>query len=308
MIVLRRSGKEGRRKKGNKDLKTYLDCLPCLLNQALRAVREVTDDEMVQRQVINAVAKIIPDLPLDLKPPELARQAYRIIAEITGSKDPFRRAKEEANRAVLAIYPRLQKMVQDSEDRLLTACRLAIVGNSMDLGPRFDYGGIESLIDIAMSQIPLAINEYDRFRESLNNCQRIVYLGDNAGEIVFDRLFIEEISHVRKLEITFVVRDSPVINDVTMDDALAVGLDRITGVVSNGSDAPATILHECSLQTQQLYRSADMIISKGQGNYESLEGEAGNIFFLLRVKCPLVARSLGVNVGDCVLRQQLNNV
>jgi len=283
-------------------LKTYLDCLPCFLNQALRAARAATEDEAVQRQVIDAVAKMIPELPLDLKPPELARQTYRIIANITGNKDPFHQAKAEANGAVLAIYPRLQQIVKDSEDRLFTACRLAIAGNSMDLGPKFDYGSVESLIDTAICPLPLTINEYDGLQRSLDICQRILYLGDNAGEIVFDCLFIEEISRVKKLEIYFVVRDSPVINDATMDDALAVGMNRIARVVLSGSDAPATVLPECSSELQQLYHSSYIIISKGQGNYESLEGEAGNIFFLLRAKCSLIARSLGVNVGDCVMR------
>jgi len=304
LIALRNSGKKEECEGEEKELKTYLDCLPCFLNQALRAARASTEDETVQRQVIDAVAKMIPELPLDLKPPELARQTYRIIADITGNKDPFHQSKSEANSAVLAIYPRLQQIVQDSEDRLFTACRLAIAGNSIDLGPKFDYGNVENLLDVAASFLTLKINEYDGFWGNLDTCKRILYLGDNAGEIVFDRLFIEEINRVKKLDICFVVRDSPVINDVTMDDALTVGMDRIARVVSSGSDAPATVLSECSAELQQLYRSADIIISKGQGNYESLEGEAGNIFFLLRAKCPLVAKSLGISVGDCVLKKQ----
>jgi len=111
---------------------------------------------------------------------------------------------------------------------------------------------------------------------------------------------------VKELEIYFVVREKPVINDVTMDDALAVGMDRVARVVSNGSDAPATILSQCSAELHQLYHSADIIIAKGQGNYESLEGEPGNILFLLMAKCPLVAEILGVNVGDCVLKRQVH--
>jgi len=252
--------------------------------------------------VIDAVAGMIPELSLDLKPPEVAQQAYRIISRITGDKDPFRQSKVESNRAVLAVYPRLQKMVQDSADRLFIACKLAITGNSIDLGPKFEYGSIESIIDVAVCPLPLAVNDYGQFWSSLGTCQRVLYLGDNAGEIVFDRLFIEEIIRIKKLDICFVVRDSPVINDVTMDDALAVGMDKIARVISNGSDAPATILSQCSPELQRLYHSADIIISKGQGNYESLEGETGNIFFLLRAKCPLVAKSLGVSVGDCVIK------
>lgn len=289
-------------------MKTYIECLPCLLNQALRAARAVTDDEIVQRQVINAVARMIPELSLDLKPPEVAQQAYRIISRITGVDDPFHESKVEANRAVLAIYPRLQGLVRDSADRLFTACKLAITGNSIDLGPKFEYGSIENIIDAAMRPFPLPVNDYDQLFNSLVDCHRILYLGDNAGEIVLDRLFIEEINRIRKLDICFVVRDSPVINDATKDDALAIGMDRIARIVSSGSDAPATILSQCSADLRQLYRSADIIISKGQGNYESLENETGNIFFLLRAKCPLVAKSLGVNVGDCVIKNNRSNL
>ncbi len=289
-------------------MKTYLDCLPCLLNQALKAAKAATDDEERQRQVVNATAALIPELSLGLKPPEITQRGYRLIIQITGNNDPFHETKVEANRAVLAIYPRLQQLVQQSADRLFTACKLAVAGNSIDLGPKFEYGSIENVIDSAVAcPLPLAVNDYDQFWSSLNNSRILLYLGDNAGEIVFDRLLIEEINRVKELETYFVVRGKPVINDVTNDDALAVGMDRVARVISNGSDAPATILLQCSAELQQLYHSADIIIAKGQGNYESLEGEAGNIFFMLRAKCPLVARSLGVSVGDCILKHQVYN-
>jgi len=274
------------------------------MSQALKAARAATDDEEVQRQVVNAVAGLIPELSPSLKAPEIAQRGYRLISQITGNNDPFRQTKVEANRAVLAIYPRLQQLVQQSADRLFTACKLAIVGNSIDLGPKFEYGSIEDVIDSAIScPLTLAVSDYDQFWNSLNNSRSLLYIGDNAGEIVFDRLLIEEINRVKELETYFAVRGKPVINDVITDDALAVGMDRVARVISNGSDAPATILLQCSAELQQLYHSADIIIAKGQGNYESLDGEPGNIFFLLRAKCPLVARSLGVSVGECVLKR-----
>ena len=287
-------------------MKTYLDCLPCLMNQALKAARAATDDEVIQRQVVNAVASLIPQLPLDLKPPEIGQRGYRLIRQITGNDDPFHHSKVEANRAVLSIYPRLQQLVQQSADRLFTACMLAIAGNSIDLGPKFEYGSIDNVINSTIgSPLPLAVNNYDQFWSSLNNSRVLLYLGDNAGEIVFDRLLIEEINRVKEMETYFVVRGEPVINDATMDDALAIGMDRVTKIISNGSDAPATILSQCSTELQQLYHSADILIAKGQGNYEALEGEAGNIFFMLRAKCSLVAKLLGVSVGDCVLKQKV---
>jgi uncharacterized protein with ATP-grasp and redox domains len=286
-------------------MKTYLDCLPCLMGQALKAARAATDDEEVQRQVVNAVACLIPELSLGLKPPEIAQRGYQLVIQITGSDDPFHKAKVEANRTALALWPQLKQLVEQSADRLFMACRLAIFANSIDFGLNFEHGGIESIIDEAATcSLPLAVNNYDQFWSSLNKSRSLLYLGDNTGEIVFDRLLIEEINRVKEMEIYFVVREKPVINDVTMDDALAVGMDRVARVVSNGSDAPATILSQCSSELRRLYHSADIIIAKGQGNYESLEGDKGNIFFLLRAKCPLLAETLGVRVGDCVLKRK----
>ncbi|MEA1958413.1 MAG: ARMT1-like domain-containing protein [Chloroflexota bacterium] len=288
-------------------MRTYLDCLPCLLNQALKAARAATADEEIHRKVLNSFAEMIPSLSLGLKPPEIAQQCYQLVRQLTGNGDPFREAKAEANRAALALYPRLKETVADSEDPLLTACKLAIAGNSIDLGPSFDHGDIESIVKTALMS-PLVVNHYEQFLMSIKNARRILYLGDNAGEIVFDRLLIEEIRRMKELEIDFVVRESPVINDATMEDALATGMDKIARIISNGSDAPATILSQCSPEMLKLYHSADVIISKGQGNYESLSEEPENIFFLLRVKCPLLAELVGVEVGDAVLEQNLARV
>jgi len=283
-------------------LKTYLDCLPCLLSQALRAARAATDDENVHRMVINSVASMIPELSLGLRPPEIAQRGYQLIYQITGSSDPFHQAKIEANRAALAIYPRLKEMIANSEDPLLTACKLAIAGNSIDLAPDFAQVNTDNIIEIALAS-PLGINDYQQFRSSINDSHHILYLGDNAGEIVFDRLVIEELHQVKKLEIDFVVREKPIINDATLNDATAVGMNEVARIVSSGSDAPATILSQCSAEMLKLYYSADIIIAKGQGNYESLDEEPGNIFFLLRAKCPVVGKLLGVNTDDAILKQ-----
>jgi uncharacterized protein with ATP-grasp and redox domains len=152
---------------------------------------------------------------------------------------------------------------------------------------------------------PLGIDNYEEFRRSIGNSSHILYLGDNAGEIVFDRILIEEIRQIKDFEIHFAVREKPIINDATLPDAISTGMDKVAKIISSGSDAPATILSQCSPQMLQLYHSADIIIAKGQGNYESLSDEAKNIFFLLRVKCPVIARLLKARVGDAVLKKQL---
>jgi uncharacterized protein with ATP-grasp and redox domains len=193
--------------------------------------------------------------------------------------------------------------VVESADPLLTACKLAVAGNSIDLGPGVKYGELSSIVELALAS-QLAINDYEQFRESISNSRRVLYLGDNAGEIVFDRILIRELQQIKDLSIDFVVRDRPIINDATLADAVYVSLDKVANIVSSGSAAPAMIPSQCSPEVLRLYHSADTIIAKGQGNFESLSEERKNIFFFLKVKCPVVARLLGASVGDAVLKKQ----
>jgi len=277
--------------------------VPCFLRQALEATRVTTDDENVHRQVLNSVARLIPKLPLEVTPPEIAQRVYRIVADITGNRDPYYKEKWQANQLALSLYPRLKEAVINSDDPLFTACKLAIAGNSIDLGPSPKYADINSIVEQALTS-PLGIDDYREFRDSVNNCQHILYLGDNAGEIVFDRILIRELQQIKGFSIDFVVREKPIINDATLADAIYVNLDKVARIISSGSDAPATILSQCSPQVLRLYHSADIVIAKGQGNYESLNGEQKNIFFFLKVKCQVVARLLGVSIGDAVLKRQ----
>ncbi len=285
-------------------MRTYIDCIPCFITQALRAAKAATNDEIVQRRVMNSVAEVIPDLPLEARPPEIAQRVYKIVHELTGNADPYREVKSQANETALSLYPRLKEIVVSSDDPLLVACKMAIAGNSIDLGPQVLHTDLDSIIDSALS-VPLVCDDYQQFRAELANCTRLLYLGDNAGEIVFDKLLVEQLlQYNNHIDITFAVREAPIINDAIMDDALAVGLDEVATIVSNGSDAPATILPQCSPEMLEIFNSADLIIAKGQGNYESLSDEDANIVFLLKCKCHVVADLLDVGVGDAVLRKR----
>lgn len=283
-------------------MKTYLDCLPCLFNQSLKAARAATDDEKIHRQVMDRLAITIPELSLNVSPPEIAQGVYRMISQVTGNKDPFKKEKNEANDSALALYPRMKKLVEESPDNLFTACKLALMGNSLDLAPDFKHGGIDVILEEVKS-CKLAINHYDRFLKSLNTSKILLYIGDNAGEIVFDRLLIEEIQKSFPCDIYFAVRGKPVINDATREDAIQIGIDKVAKIISNGTDAPGTLLSRSSAEFLRLYYGADTIISKGQGNFETLEGERKNIFFFLRAKCPVVAKILGTDIGECVLKR-----
>jgi len=283
-------------------VKTYLDCLPCFFRQALGAARAATDDERIQRRVMDAVAEMIPGFPLEITPPEIAQQVYRVVYRITENDDPYQEAKKKSNEKALSLYSRLKEIVINSDDPLLTACKLAIAGNSIDLGPQVEQCDLDYVIESTLDS-PLAYDDYAEFRRAIESASSILYLADNAGEIVFDKLFIEELRRDRMLNVTVIVREKPIINDATMKDAESVGLKALTTVITNGSDAPATILSQCSSQVRQLYDSADVIVAKGQGNYESLSNGKGNIFFFLRAKCPIVAMPLNVEVGAAILKR-----
>jgi uncharacterized protein with ATP-grasp and redox domains len=243
---------------------------------------------------------MIPDLTLNVTPPEIAQQVYRIVYEITGNSDPYAEAKKIANQSALSLYTRMKDLIDYSRDTLETACKLAIAGNALDLGAFTEYGSILTIIEDSVSY-QLDPEHYQRFKATIGQSSLILYLADNAGEIVFDRILIEQLLQIKRLKIVFVVREKPIINDATLDDAFQCGLDKVATIISNGSDAPATILPQCSPEMLSYYRAADLIISKGQGNYESLSDRTENIFFLLKVKCPVIARDSGYDIDSPVL-------
>ena len=277
-------------------MKARLDCIPCLLKQSLNATRVVTDDQAVQEKVLRSVMAELLDSPLDYSPPLIAHTIYSIVDDITGCDDPYKSLKMEYNQIAMEMYPDLKDIVDKSDDRLFTAVKLAIAGNIIDFGANIQFDVEETIEDILTKKF--AINDYPLFVESLEDSENILYLADNAGEVGFDRILIEEIMDYA--DVVYAVKKKPIINDATIDDAIFCGIDSIAEIVTT-SDTPGTILERCDPEFVEIYRSADMIISKGQGNYETLSEEAGYIFFLLLAKCPVIAADLGVKIGDGVL-------
>lgn len=277
-------------------MKTYLDCIPCFFDQALRAGRIATRDQEKIKKLLDAIGSMLKDLPLENTPPESGDVIYRTVREITGVDDPFYEIKKLNIQEALDLYPEMKKIVSRSDNRLLTAVKLSIAGNIIDLGVRKKYNLIESIHDILNQDF--AISHFDQFVARLGKATSVLYLGDNAGESVFDKLLIEELHK----PVTYVVREIPVINDVTRQDAIDSGLDRVAEIISSGSSAPATILRLCNKDFINRFDHADMVISKGQGNYEGLSGVDRSVFFLLKAKCHVIAKDLGVEEDDIVLK------
>ncbi len=280
-------------------MKTYLDCIACAIRQALDSVRLTTDDEQIHEQVLRKALSFASKLDFQQSPPEITQQTHRFIRELTGVEDPYLEIKNRFNKSALEMYPALKKRIETSSDPLETAVRLAIAGNIIDFGvnPTIEQSQVEETIAQSLTA-PLDKETLERFRNAIAEASDILYIGDNAGEIVFDRLLIEQLPMEK---ITFSVKGSPILNDATMEDARKVGLTDLVNVIDNGSDAPGTILEDCSETFRQRFEKADLVIAKGQGNYETLNDVNKNIFFILRPKCVVLARHLGCEIGSLVL-------
>ena len=288
-------------------MRTYLDCIPCFYRQALDAARIAGADKLIQKKIIDELSQLIPDFPLEASPPEMGREIYSLVGKISGVKDPFKEIKENSNKFALKLYPKLKQEINNSEDRLLTAVKLSIIGNIIDYGAKNSLNVVEEIDHLFQGNF-IINNEnnsttfkYNQFKEALNKVDTIIYLADNAGEVVFDRLLIEELVEELGKQVIYVVRGKPIINDALIEDALFCGINEIAKIISSGSDAPGTLLKYCSPEFIRLYQKAELIISKGQGNYEALSEEDKPIFFLFRAKCPVIADDVDCNVGDMVL-------
>ena len=236
---------------------------------------------------------------LDRSPPEIAQGIGRIVKSMTGIEDPYREVKSLHTAAALEMLPEMEKIVRKSGDPFEAGLRLAIAGNIIDLGAKekvFDEE-ITGILSEAMQQ-PLCGADPRQLKAEIDKAGSVLYLADNAGETVFDRMFLEQFASEK---VTVALRGAPAINDATMHDAREAGLHRVARLIDNGSGAPATVLSDCSGEFRRIFQKVDVIIAKGQGNYESLSSSDANIFFLFRVKCNLVAEHSGFPIGSLVL-------
>jgi len=279
-------------------MRTYLDCIPCFFNQALRAGRIATGDENKLKKLLDEIGTMLRDIPLESTPPETGMLIYEKVREITGEFDPYKEIKRESTKNALTLYSSLKNKVEMSNDTLLTAIRIAIAGNVIDFGVSRNFN-IEEEIDTVLKQ-DFAIFDYDKFKDYLDKTDEVLYIGDNAGESVFDRILIEEM----KKPVIYVVREIPVINDVTYEDAIQAGIDKVAhNIISSGTSAPGTVLETCNAEFKSVYKNSKFVIGKGQGNYEGLSDEKHLIiFFLLKAKCWVIANDIGVNEGDIILK------
>jgi len=235
---------------------------------------------------------------------EIQRELQNKLRELTCIVDPYYKEKQQSNNIALKLYSEWKPRVLTSSDPYNLALRLAIAGNIMDYGASQVFDVHKTIKKVLNTDF--AIDHSYLLKQRIKDAARILYLGDNAGEIVFDKMFIETIMHPN---LVFAVKDSPVLNDVTFQDANDVGMDEVADVISNGYDVSSTLLQKCSKEFLDIYHSADLIISKGQGNLEGLINENDpRIFFLFMVKCDVIAEQVGVEKGSFVVYNQIDEL
>jgi len=250
------------------------------------------------RELLNNLSKI----DYDLSPAYNSDIAYSISRGLAGIKDPYYKLKKECNKLALQIYPRLKEIVKSAPDGLYAGAKIAVEGNIIDLGiskNKDNSMDVEKIID-DIKNMPLAVDDFDKFRKSLGEATNILYIGDNAGELVFDKIFIEELLKLDK-NIVFSVKSGPIVNDATMEDVEEVDLCSLVKVIETGNNNIGVNFSHISKEFLEEFRKADLIISKGQGNFETLDSINANTFFILKAKCRVIARKLGVNYLDVAI-------
>jgi uncharacterized protein with ATP-grasp and redox domains len=278
-------------------MKVYNNCIPCFARQgAEAAMAYAPDNPELQQEVLRTVLRITAEADYEKSPPEIAAEYFRAIVKLTGVADPHAEAKRTSNEEVMKLLPQLRSEIAASSRPLETAVRMAIAGNIIDFGTPHGQKD-NSLLEVIehAAEAEMCMDAFAVFEQRAKDAKLILYLGDNCGEAVLDRLLIEQLPTKK---VIFVVRGRPILNDITPAEVPQVEIDRVCRVIDNGHDAPGTIRAQCSQEFCELFKTADMVISKGQGNFETLQDCGREIFFLMKVKCSVVAEETDLPLGS----------
>lgn len=278
-------------------MRTYLDCIPCFIRQGLEAARSVCHDEAVITRALKRVLAETSTFDLSLSPPEMGREIHKIIREETGSSDPYRTIKDTSITLALNIEERVQKIIYSGGDAFERSLRFSIAGNILDFAllSTWDDSRIEESFAAALVK-RIDGTVLNDLRDRIANAKNVLFLADNAGETVFDRMFIG--TFPGDAPVTYAVKGGPIINDATLECALKSGLHKVSRIIDNGSDAPGTVLGLCSSEFKKEYETADVVIAKGQANFETLNDVHRQVYFLLQMKCSVIGDHYGYTPGD----------
>lgn len=285
-------------------MKMALNCLKCNIDQLIKVVELLNVEEHVATKTSKELLEYLSRADFNKCNPEIMEGSWKIITRGIGIKDPYMAIKKYYNSILMEKFDDICTYVENSEDYFKTSMNIAVIGNIIDFGPNhmFSIESIMAEIEEESQKEILKINHGDSLLSKLKVKKSLLYIGDNCGEIVMDKVFIKYIQLLNPdLVINYAVRGQVILNDITLEDARMVALDQDVTVISNGSGAPGTVLGSVSDAFKEAFNGADIVIAKGQGNYESLsESNKENMFFLLRAKCHLIANRIGVPHLSCV--------
>lgn len=277
-------------------------CVSCIINQSLKVSNAIGADKKLEKKLTSTVEELSKDFSYSSTPPEIASYVYEKMAQIAQKQDLYDEVKALSTQKALSFVPRLHERLQNAENPLLTATKIAVAGNVIDLAAAVEFDLEEELEKIF--ETDFSHNDFDLMMQAVENSQEIVILGDNVGEHIFDYIFIETLKELYpQKKYSYFVRGNPIINDVTMKEAKEAAFDKLCNLVDSGVNTPGFAYDRATKNAQEIFDRADLVISKGMGNYESLTpSHRNNICFLLKVKCGVVASSLEKNIGDIICK------
>jgi uncharacterized protein with ATP-grasp and redox domains len=282
-------------------MKPHLECVPCFLRQASEAIMMSTDDELVREKALREAVRYLLHEEWGRPIPELGTNVHRIVKRVTGNEDPYKQLKDDCNEMASKLSPKLEQTVENSHDPFLKAAKIAIAGNAIDFGPTIELNIAKEVQKVLEGK--LAINDIDQLKESAQKSKDALYLADNAGETFFDRILIGELVK-QDINVTYVVKGGPILNDATLRDAEIAGINNVAKVISTGTDCAGVLFNECSKHFLREFENSSLIISKGQSNYESLNNlKNKEIFFLLKTKCRIIAEDIGTRSASTILKR-----
>ncbi len=275
-------------------MKLHDKCLPCVVNQVIKVanITGITKKEELLREVFTYLSK----MNFDETTPEIIGEIFNMIKRHTKNPDPYKETRNYYNTLFMELLPEFERKIDQAENSFMLAVRYAIVGNIIDFNPIHNTL-LEDIYDCFdnMEQLELAIDDSSALMKDISIAGTLLYLGDNCGEICMDKILLKKIKELNpNVKLFFGVRGKPVVNDSISDDAYSVGIDEYAEIIDNGDGSLGTVLNRTSPVFKEVYNKADVVIAKGQANYECLSEEDKNIYFLLMTKCDVIAKDIGV--------------